>query len=38
VELVELRTICLWCTSVHVVILLTFLLTLWRLYPQPSTG
>lgn len=38
VELVELRTICLWCTSVHVVILLTFLLTLWRLYPQPSAG
>ena len=38
VELVELRTICLWCTSVHVVILLTFLLTLWRLYPQPRAG
>ena len=38
VELVELRTLCLWCTSVHVVILLTFLLTLWRLYPQPSAG
>jgi len=36
VEFVELRTICLWCTSVHVVILLTFLLTLWRLYPKPS--
>ena len=35
VELVELRTICLWCTSVHVVILLTFVLTLWRLYPEP---
>ncbi|MGH7667829.1 MAG: vitamin K epoxide reductase family protein [Candidatus Dormibacteria bacterium] len=33
VELVELRTICLWCSSVHVVILLTLLLTVWRLYP-----
>lgn len=34
VELIELRTICLWCTSVHVVILLTLLITVWRLYPQ----
>jgi uncharacterized membrane protein len=38
VELVELRTICLWCTSVHVVILLTLLLTIWRLYPAPGAG
>lgn len=38
VELVELRTICLWCTSVHVVLLLTFLVTLWRLYPKASTA
>jgi len=36
VELVELRTICLWCSSVHVVILLTLLLTIWRLYPRPD--
>jgi len=35
-ELVELRTICLWCTSVHITLLLTFLITLWRLYPKPS--
>jgi uncharacterized membrane protein len=34
VELVELRVICLWCTSVHVATLLTLLVTLWRLYPQ----
>jgi len=38
VELVELRTLCLWCTSVHVVILLTLLITIWRLYPAPDTG
>lgn len=38
VELVELRTICLWCTSVHVVILLTLLITIWRLYPAPGRG
>jgi uncharacterized membrane protein len=37
VELVELRTICLWCSSVHVVILLTLLLTIWRLYPRPDS-
>jgi uncharacterized membrane protein len=34
VELVELRVICLWCTSFHVIILITLLMTLWRLYPQ----
>ncbi len=33
VELVELRTICLWCSSVHLVIFATLLLTLWRLHP-----
>lgn len=38
VEIVELHTICLWCTSVHVTILLTFLLTIWRLYPAPTPG
>ncbi|MGC1406315.1 MAG: vitamin K epoxide reductase family protein [Candidatus Dormiibacterota bacterium] len=38
VELVELRTICLWCTSIHVLILLTLLLTIWRLYPVPEGG
>jgi uncharacterized membrane protein len=38
VELVELRTLCLWCTSVHVVILLTLLITIWRLYPAPDGG
>jgi uncharacterized membrane protein len=38
VELVELRTLCLWCTSVHVVILLTLLITIWRLYPAPDPG
>jgi uncharacterized membrane protein len=38
VELVELRTLCLWCTSVHVVILLTLLITIWRLYPTPDSG
>lgn len=38
VELVELRTICLWCTSIHVLILLTLLLTIWRLYPAQDGG
>lgn len=38
VELVEVRYICLWCTSVHLVILVTFLTTLWRLYPKPSAS
>lgn len=36
VELVELRNICIWCTSVHLTILVTFLFTLWRLYPKPT--
>lgn len=36
VELVELHTICLWCSTVHLVLLVTFLVTLWRLYPRPS--
>ncbi|MFZ0995186.1 MAG: vitamin K epoxide reductase family protein [Candidatus Dormiibacterota bacterium] len=38
VEFVDLRTLCLWCTSVHVVILLTLLITIWRLYPAPDSG
>ncbi len=33
VELVELHHICLWCTGVHVLILLTLLTTAWRLHP-----
>lgn len=37
VELIELQNICLWCTCVHVVILVTFLISLWRLYPKPLT-
>ncbi|MGC1185177.1 MAG: vitamin K epoxide reductase family protein [Candidatus Dormiibacterota bacterium] len=37
-ELVELRTICLWCTSVHIALLLTFLVALWRLYPKPRSA
>jgi uncharacterized membrane protein len=32
-----LQNICLWCTCVHVVILVTFLISLWRLYPKPLT-
>jgi uncharacterized membrane protein len=36
VELVELHNICLWCSTVHLVLLVTFLVTLWRLYPKPS--
>lgn len=36
IELVELRTICLWCTTVHLVIVATFLITLWRLYPTQN--
>lgn len=38
VELVELHNICLWCSSVHIALLVTFLITLWRLYPQPSAA
>ncbi|MHB1500589.1 MAG: vitamin K epoxide reductase family protein [Candidatus Dormibacteria bacterium] len=33
VELVELHNICLWCTSVHILILLTLITTAWRLQP-----
>ena len=36
VELLELRNICIWCTSVHLILLLTCLITVWRLYPQPG--
>ncbi len=37
VELIELGTICLWCTSVHVVILLTLLTAIWRLHPPAAS-
>jgi uncharacterized membrane protein len=33
VELVELHNICLWCTSVHALIVLTLITTAWRLQP-----
>jgi uncharacterized membrane protein len=33
VELVELHNICLWCTSVHALIVLTLITTAWRLHP-----
>jgi uncharacterized membrane protein len=36
VELLEVHNICIWCTSVHVMLLLTCLVALWRLYPKPS--
>jgi uncharacterized membrane protein len=32
-ELVELKVICLWCTSVHLMIILTLIITAWRLQP-----
>jgi uncharacterized membrane protein len=35
VEIVRLRTICAWCTALHVLILLMFLVTLVQLQPQP---
>ncbi|MGH7758891.1 MAG: vitamin K epoxide reductase family protein [Candidatus Dormibacteria bacterium] len=38
VELLQLRTICLWCSSVHLVILLTLLVTLWRLNASTDTS
>ncbi|MHB1525288.1 MAG: vitamin K epoxide reductase family protein [Candidatus Dormibacteria bacterium] len=34
VELVELHSICLWCTGVHLLILLTLVTTAWRLHPS----
>ena len=34
VELEELHAICLWCTSVHIMILLTVFTTAWRLQPS----
>jgi uncharacterized membrane protein len=38
VELVELKVICLWCTSVHLMIVLTLIITGWRLQPaEPGT-
>ncbi len=33
VELVELHHICLWCTGVHALIVLTLITTAWRLHP-----
>ncbi len=33
VELIELHNICLWCTGVHGLIILTLLTTAWRLTP-----
>ena len=33
VELVELHNICLWCTGVHALIVLTLITTAWRLQP-----
>ena len=35
-EIVRLRTICAWCTALHVLILLMFLLTLVQLQSAPS--
>ncbi|HUY10515.1 MAG TPA: vitamin K epoxide reductase family protein [Candidatus Dormibacteraeota bacterium] len=35
VEVMEVHNICLWCSCVHLTLLLTFLITLWRLYPKP---
>jgi len=35
-EIVRLRTICAWCTALHVIILLMFLLTLVQLQSAPS--
>jgi uncharacterized membrane protein len=35
-EIVRLRTICAWCTALHVIILLMFLLTLVQLQSTPS--
>ena len=35
-EIVRLRTICAWCTALHVLILLMFLLTLVQLQSVPS--
>ncbi len=34
VEVVELKAICLWCTFIHLDILLMLLTTAWRLSPQ----
>ncbi|MGC1193895.1 MAG: vitamin K epoxide reductase family protein [Candidatus Dormiibacterota bacterium] len=36
VEVMEVHNICLWCSCVHLTLLLTFLITLWRLYPKPN--
>ena len=37
IEIVRLHTICAWCSALHVLILLMFLVTLVQLQPQPST-
>ncbi|NNM97924.1 MAG: vitamin K epoxide reductase family protein [Candidatus Dormibacteraeota bacterium] len=34
VELVEIHHICIWCTAVHILILLTLFTTAWRLHPS----
>ena len=36
VEIVRLRTICAWCTGFHVLVLLTFLVTVAQLQAQSS--
>lgn len=38
VELIELGNICLFCSSVHLLLLLTFLTTIWRLFPPRALG
>ncbi len=37
VELVEEKAICLWCTGVHVAIILILIITAWRLRPPETT-
>lgn len=37
-ELFELRTICLWCSSVHLLTLATLLLAIWRLEPAQGAS
>ena len=38
VEIVRLHTICVWCTALHILILLTFLITLVQLQSLPSVS
>ncbi|MGH7641544.1 MAG: vitamin K epoxide reductase family protein [Candidatus Dormibacteria bacterium] len=37
IEVVEVHYICLWCSTVHVTLLVTFLITLWRAVPQAKS-